>query len=66
MAKKQTRRSLSLNRAFYERLKAYCDSQGLAIAPTVERFMTMMLDEQGAPVPTDDQIEIETKQHFTW
>jgi hypothetical protein len=36
MAKKQTRRSVSLNRDTYERLKAYCDINGLAMSQFVE------------------------------
>ncbi len=36
MAKKQTRRSVSLNRNTYERLKAYCETNDLSMSEFVE------------------------------
>ena len=36
MAKTQTRRSVSLNRSTYERLKAYCETNGLSMSQFVE------------------------------
>ena len=36
MAKKQTRRSVSLSRATYERLKAFCDLNDVSMSEFVE------------------------------
>lgn len=36
MAKKQTRRSISVSRATYERLKTYCETNGLSMSQFVE------------------------------
>ena len=36
MAKKQTRRSISVSRATYERLKSYCETNGMSMSQFVE------------------------------
>ena len=36
MAKKQTRRSVSLSRTTYERLKSYCETNGISMSQFVE------------------------------
>lgn len=36
MAKKQTRRSISVSRVTYERLKAYCETNGISMSQFVE------------------------------
>lgn len=36
MAKKQTRRSISVSRTTYERLKTYCETQGISMSQFVE------------------------------
>ena len=36
MAKKQTRRSISISRSTYERLKAFCEIQGISMSQVVE------------------------------
>jgi hypothetical protein len=36
MAKKQTRRSISVSRVTYERLKSYCETQGISMSQFVE------------------------------
>ncbi len=36
MAKKQTRRSISVSRVTYERLKGYCEAQGVSMSQFVE------------------------------
>jgi hypothetical protein len=36
MAKKQTRRSVSLSRGTYERLRAYCETNDLSMSEFVE------------------------------
>lgn len=37
MAKKQTRRSVSLSKSTYERLKAYCETNDLSMSQFVEQ-----------------------------
>lgn len=37
MAKKQTRRSISVSRETYERLRAYCETNGISMSQFVER-----------------------------
>ena len=36
MAKKQSRRSVSISRSTYERLRAYCETNGLAMSQFIE------------------------------
>jgi len=36
MAKKQTRRSVSISKATYERLKAYCETNAISMSEFVE------------------------------
>jgi hypothetical protein len=36
MAKKQTRRSISVSRGTYERLRAYCETNGISMSQFVE------------------------------
>jgi hypothetical protein len=36
MAKKQTRRSISVSRSTYERLKAFCETSGISMSQFVE------------------------------
>ncbi len=36
MARKQTRRSISVSRVVYERLKAYCEKHGIPMSQFVE------------------------------
>ncbi len=37
MAKRQTRRSISLSRTTYERLKTYCETNGMSMSQFIER-----------------------------
>ena len=46
MAKKQTRRSVSLNRSTYDRLRTYCETNGLSMSEFVE---TRIGDYLGRP-----------------
>ncbi len=50
MAKKQTRRSVSLSRATYERLKAFCDLNDVSMSEFVE---TRIGDYLGRPRRTE-------------
>jgi hypothetical protein len=37
MAKKQTRRSISVSKSTYERLKTYCEANGVSMSQFIER-----------------------------
>jgi hypothetical protein len=45
MAKKQTRRSISVSRVTYERLKAFCESNGISMSQFVETRVGDFLGE---------------------
>ena len=48
MAKKQTRRSISVSRTAYERLKAFCETSGISMSQFVESGIHEKLDDAGA------------------
>lgn len=50
MAKKQTRRSISVSRGTYERLKAYCETNGISMSQFVERRVGDFLGSTTGPV----------------
>ena len=54
MAKKQTRRSVSLNRGTYERLKAYCETNNLSMSEFVETRLGDFLGRPAAPARTTE------------
>lgn len=45
MAKVQTRRSISLSRPIYDRLKEYCDKNGVSMSQVVEERIKEALFE---------------------
>jgi len=47
MAKKQTRRSISVSRMTYERLKAFCESNNISMSQLVETRVNDFLGEGG-------------------
>jgi hypothetical protein len=50
MAKKQTRRSISVSRTTYERLKAFCESNNISMSQFVETRVGDFLGQgEGAP-----------------
>jgi len=52
MAKKQTRRSISVSRTTYERLKAFCEANNISMSQFVETRVGDFLGEStGAPAP---------------
>jgi len=55
MAKKQTRRSLSLNRSIYEALKSHTDETGYSMSETVERLLEEHIPEVRAAVEKIDE-----------
>ena len=75
MARKQTRRSISVKGLTYQRLKNHCDANGTAISAFVEELVMDRLDELGVPVETilkprpAQQPKVPpviTSQHFTF
>ena len=51
MAKKQTRRSISVSRTTYERLKAFCESNNISMSQLVENRVNDFLGGEGTSVP---------------
>ena len=47
MAKKQTRRSISVSRMTYERLKAFCEANNISMSQLVETRVNDFLGEGG-------------------
>jgi hypothetical protein len=47
MAKKQTRRSISVSRMTYEKLKAFCETNNISMSQFVETRVGDFLGEQG-------------------
>jgi hypothetical protein len=52
MAKKQTRRSISVSRTTYERLKAFCEANNVSMSQLVETRVNDFLGEGSAPTTT--------------
>ena len=51
MAKKQTRRSISISRSTYERLKAFCETQNISMSQFVETRVGDFLSTPGVDAP---------------
>lgn len=51
MAKRQTRRSISVKGITYQRLKNFCEAQGLSVSGYLEDIIANRLDEANVPVP---------------
>jgi hypothetical protein len=76
MAKRQTRRSISVKGITYQRLKDFCDTNNLSVSGYLEEIIAERLDAAGVPVPTvlkarperkaDTQPEEIVSQHFTF
>ena len=75
MAKRQTRRSISVKGITYQRLKNYCEAHDLSISGYLEQIIAEKLDAAGVPVP--ERVEPRPKprvavpdeiisQHFTF
>lgn len=52
MAKRQTRRSISIKGISYQRLKDWCDENGKSVSGHLEDIIAADMAEKGAPVPT--------------
>lgn len=50
MAKKQTRRSISVSRTTYERLKSFCETNGISMSQFVETRVGDFLTTDGSPM----------------
>lgn len=55
MAKKQTRRSISVSRTTYERLKSFCEANGVSMSQFVE---TRVGDFLGGDAPPAPQVQV--------
>jgi hypothetical protein len=77
MAKRQTRRSISVKGITYQRLRNYCEAQNLSVSGYLEEIIAERLDGAGVPIPerVDPRPEAQTKapeteeiisQHFTF
>lgn len=51
MAKRQTRRSISVKGITYQRLKNYCQAHGVSVSGYLEEIIAEKLDAAGVPVP---------------
>jgi len=68
MAKKQTRRSISVSRTTYERLKAFCEANNISMSQFVETRVGDFLGEGQAPsitsvVPTTPRPTLPAQPH---
>ncbi len=52
MAKKQTRRSISVSRTTYERLKAFCEANNISMSQLVESRVNDFLGGDATAVPS--------------
>jgi hypothetical protein len=76
MAKRQTRRSISVKGITYQRLKDYCDGTGKSVSGFLEDIIAEKLDAAGVPIPTvlkprpqraePAEAEEIVSQHFTF
>ena len=78
MAKKSTRRSVSIKGTTYHRLKGYCDATGVSVSGLVEVLIASRLEAAGVPefraedipvpreLPATTAIEPAPGQHFTF
>lgn len=57
MAKKQTRRSISVSRTTYERLKSFCETNGISMSQFVENRVGDFLGEGAATPDAGTSIE---------
>jgi hypothetical protein len=76
MAKRQTRRSISVKGITYQRLKNFCEEQNLSVSGYLEDIIAAKLDAANVPVPERVDPRPKTKapgepdeiisQHFTF
>jgi hypothetical protein len=75
MAKRQTRRSISVKGITYQRLKNFCEEQSLSVSGYLEDIIAAKLDAANVPVPErvdprpkpkSNEPEEIISQHFTF
>jgi len=74
MAKKQTRRSISVSRDTYNRLRAYCETNGISMSQFVEMRVGDFLGRTGKattiekkePLSQDPDVKLTADQIFTF
>ncbi|MBX7078609.1 MAG: hypothetical protein K1X88_05410 [Nannocystaceae bacterium] len=74
MAKRQTRRSISVKGITYQRLKNFCEAQQLSVSGYLEDIIAAKLDAANVPVPEKVEPRAKPKaeseeiisQHFTF
>ncbi len=74
MAKKQTRRSISVSRDTYNRLRAYCETNGISMSQFVEmrvgdflgRTEKAAVVEKKEPLSQDPDVKLTADQIFTF
>jgi hypothetical protein len=66
MAKRQTRRSISVSRSTYERLRAYCETNGISMSQFVEHrvgdFLGRSIRQPAVPrtaMPLDERRDVQ-------
>jgi len=59
MAKRQTRRAISVKGLTYQRLKKHCDANGKSVAGFVEELVALKLDALGVP----EETVLEPREH---
>lgn len=52
MAKRQTRRAISVKGLTYQRLKKHCEEKGISVSGFVEKIIAERLDSLGVPEET--------------
>jgi hypothetical protein len=62
MAKKQTRRSVSLSKDVYNLLKAKCDKEGVTMSGVVSQLIEEYLSGSAKPAPREKDDAAETKR----
>lgn len=68
VAKRQSRRSISVAGLTYQRAYDYCRSKGRSVSGFLEELIKERLDAEGAPEPTARPLSAEdiASQHFTF
>ncbi len=73
MAKKQTRRSISVSQDTYNRLKSYCETNGISMSQFVEMRVGDFLGRNDRPVAVeprsqarDPDVKLTADQIFTF
>ncbi len=66
MAKKQTRRSISIRGEIYDMVKRYCDAHGISMSAFVEERILEFLGEPSKPGSSPTELNEEISQHFTF